>query len=231
MRNRGLALLAQQRQQQRHIRLPHTVSVGMLSSKRSKMRMLFPSTRHVAHSAPLSPAASAPAPGPYKKKAIPKALREALWLKTCGKSFEVKCLTTWCQNRITAYDFQAGHNVPEVRGGATTLENLVPICSRCNLSMGSQYTFDEWCKLEGGSNDPVVVAPSRRTSWFTCCQSIRAVTPEATPYAHPTYVGPSGGPAVIGPAAVAAAHSSVEDPTPLPKKKSRGRSRSPRRPS
>jgi hypothetical protein len=28
-----------------------------------------------------------------------------------------------------------------------TPENLVPICSRCNLSMSNTYTFDEWSNL------------------------------------------------------------------------------------
>lgn len=85
-------------------------------------------------------------PHPFKKAPIPKALKEALWLKSCGKVFETKCHTSWCPNQINVYDFQAGHRVPESKGGPTTLENLVPLCSRCNLSMGNQYTFDEWCK-------------------------------------------------------------------------------------
>jgi hypothetical protein len=27
------------------------------------------------------------------------------------------------------------------------LENLIPICSRCNLSMSDNYSIDEWNKL------------------------------------------------------------------------------------
>jgi 5-methylcytosine-specific restriction endonuclease McrA len=82
----------------------------------------------------------------YKKKKIPKAIREQVWIQKVGKKFEVKCKTTWCRNKINAFDFQAGHDVPESKGGSTDLKNLVPICSRCNLSMGSQYTFNEWNK-------------------------------------------------------------------------------------
>jgi hypothetical protein len=81
---------------------------------------------------------------PQKAK-IPKALREQIWLKYVGKKYESKCCTTWCINNISVFDFQCGHNIPESRGGPTTIDNLVPICARCNLSMGSQYTFDEWC--------------------------------------------------------------------------------------
>ncbi len=150
-------------------------------SKRSKINTLLPS-RPSAQSLPARPSGSGRAAipssaphsaKPYKKGKIPKALREALWLKHCGKSFEVKCHTTWCQNLITAYDFQAGHNVPECRGGATTLDNLVPICSRCNLSMGSQYTFDEWCKLNGQAAAPAAAAaspaPAAPTPPLWCC--------------------------------------------------------------
>lgn len=69
----------------------------------------------------------------YRKKKIPKALREAVWLKAYGRVFDAKCSTTWCPNNITTHDFQAGHCVPESKGGPTTLENLVPLCSRCTV--------------------------------------------------------------------------------------------------
>ena len=99
---------------------------------------------------------------PYKKKSIPKALREAVWLKHCGKAFESKCKTTWCPNTMTVYEFHAGHNIPESRGGATTIDNLVPICSRCNLSMGNTHTFKEWCERYRPAASPPPV-PIRET--------------------------------------------------------------------
>lgn len=123
-------------------------------------------------------------PASYKKKKIPKALREALWVQYCGKSFEVKCRTTWCQNQITAYDFHAGHNIPESRGGPTTLENLVPICSRCNLSMGNQYTFTEWCNLRG-SVPQLAAVPAKAKSSFWCCSGAAAATQVAEPGPSP----------------------------------------------
>ena len=81
------------------------------------------------------------------KTKIPKALREQVWLKHVGKKYEHKCLTTWCTNIISVFDFQSGHDVPESKGGPTSLENLYPICGRCNLSMSNTYTFKEWCQL------------------------------------------------------------------------------------
>ena len=81
------------------------------------------------------------------KQKIPKALREQVWLKHAGKNYSTKCATVWCENKMTVFDFQCGHDIPESKGGETILENLVPICSRCNLSMSNTYTFKEWNQL------------------------------------------------------------------------------------
>jgi len=85
--------------------------------------------------------------GKRKKQKIPVALREAVWIKQCGRSFEHACSTPWCENTISVFDFQCGHNVPESKGGPTILANLVPLCARCNVSMGDRFTFDEWVLL------------------------------------------------------------------------------------
>ena len=87
---------------------------------------------------------------PYKKKAIPAALRQQVWILKMGKRFEGKCKTTWCANKITVYSFEAGHNNPESKGGTTDIENLIPICRQCNMSMSNTYTFDEWCMFSRG---------------------------------------------------------------------------------
>lgn len=81
------------------------------------------------------------------KQKIPCALREQVWVTFCGKKFEDKCKVKWCKNNISVFNFHVGHNIPESKGGSTTLENLRPICNRCNLSMGNSYTIDEWNKL------------------------------------------------------------------------------------
>jgi hypothetical protein len=108
----------------------------------------------------------------YSKAKIPKALREQVWLKHMGKAYEAKCTTTWCQNRMTVFDFQVGHCVPESKGGATAIDNLVPLCSRCNLSMGSQFTTYEWNRQFEANTRPwyqaccpcFFAAPSRPTN-------------------------------------------------------------------
>jgi 5-methylcytosine-specific restriction endonuclease McrA len=81
------------------------------------------------------------------KVTIPKALREQVWLTYAGRRYESKCMVRWCKNIMTVFDFHVGHDIPEIRGGATDISNLRPICARCNLSMGSQYTIKEWEQL------------------------------------------------------------------------------------
>ena len=48
----------------------------------------------------------------YKKKAIPLAIRQQVWLINCGETFKTKCKTTWCKNIISVFDFQCGHKKP-----------------------------------------------------------------------------------------------------------------------
>lgn len=85
---------------------------------------------------------------PKKAKAkIPKAIREEVWRTYNQRHYEAKCNVLWCTNKITVFDFEVGHNIPESKGGNLTIQNLRPICSRCNSSMGNHYTIDEWNKL------------------------------------------------------------------------------------
>jgi hypothetical protein len=79
----------------------------------------------------------------YKKKQIPSALRQQAWIKQFGVP-EFKCPVTWCQNKISPFSFDTGHNIPESKGGKTTIENLIPICRSCNLGMGDRFTIQEW---------------------------------------------------------------------------------------
>ena len=115
----------------------------------------------------------APKAKPYKKKKITGALREAVWIKTMGRTFEAKCPVVWCPNTITAFDFQAGHNIPESKGGSTTLPNLIAICARCNFSMGNQYTIDEWNAMHAPgtklSPPPASPPPRKRTVFQRIC--------------------------------------------------------------
>lgn len=102
----------------------------------------------------------------YKKKAIPRALREQVWVTYAGPRFEAKCGIVWCLNRMTVFDFQCGHNVPESRGGKTNIDNLRPICARCNVSMGDAYTIDEW-NLKFKGTGPSKAKQNQTTTWWS----------------------------------------------------------------
>jgi len=79
-----------------------------------------------------------------KKDKIPSSLRQMVWLTYNDERFRTKCHVNWCKNTITPFTFEVGHNRPESKGGKTVLENLLPICSSCNRSMGNQYTITEY---------------------------------------------------------------------------------------
>lgn len=87
------------------------------------------------------------------KQKIPLALREQVWLLHLGdRLFKHKCMVSWCENIITPFTFEVGHNIPESKGGSTDLNNLRPICAKCNRSMGSEYTIDEFSSLSQRRN-------------------------------------------------------------------------------
>ena len=85
----------------------------------------------------------------YKKAAIPKAIREQCWIKNFGEIYSHSCYINWCDNVINVFDFHVGHNEPESKGGKLSVDNLKPICARCNLSMSNNYTITEWNNLNG----------------------------------------------------------------------------------
>ena len=104
----------------------------------------------------------------YKKKAIPRALKEQVWMQKAGHIFEIKCPIAWCDNHINAFNFHTGHNIPESKGGKTVLENLVPICDRCNTSMGDRYSIDEWNKLGPGHSKAIITEDNVKIPWWCC---------------------------------------------------------------
>ena len=79
-----------------------------------------------------------------RKQTIPKALREQVWIHYNGETFTTKCYVNWCENDVNVFDFHVGHDKPESKGGKLDIDNLRPICARCNLSMGNKYTIQQW---------------------------------------------------------------------------------------
>jgi len=100
------------------------------------------------------------------RKKLPKALRQQTWLKYIGNNFETKCLIEWCQNKINPFNFEVGHNIPSSKGGSDDINNLRPICSQCNKSMGNQFTIDEFIKLgcnENGGGSGSIINSTNKT--------------------------------------------------------------------
>ncbi len=98
-----------------------------------------------------------------KKTKIPIALKQQVWLKHNGETFKAKCMVKWCSNQITVFNFHAGHNIPEAQNGPTIVDNLFPICATCNLSMGSNYTIDQFSDLiivEQVDTKPRIIHPA-----------------------------------------------------------------------
>ena len=62
---------------------------------------------------------------------------------------------------MNVFDFHVGHDIPESKGVTLDLENLKPICARCNLSMSDTYTIQEWIQL----------TRDKKKSWckYFCC--------------------------------------------------------------
>jgi 5-methylcytosine-specific restriction endonuclease McrA len=83
----------------------------------------------------------------YVRKKIPQSLRESVWVTWCGEKFKHKCYVRWCETVLTPFSFEVGHNVPVSCGGCDSIDNLMPICSKCNKSMSNVYTIEEYSKL------------------------------------------------------------------------------------
>ena len=84
----------------------------------------------------------------HRKQKIPIALRQACWVRQFGETYRHKCFVDWCHRKITCFDFEVGHNLPESKGGTLDLDNLRPICRQCNIGMGNMYTIDQWRLLK-----------------------------------------------------------------------------------
>lgn len=78
-----------------------------------------------------------------RKKTIPPSLKIKIWNKYIGDEIgKSKCLCCKIQDIYQA-SFSCGHITSEHNGGKIVLDNLKPICSSCNSSMGTK-NMDEY---------------------------------------------------------------------------------------
>lgn len=74
----------------------------------------------------------------YKKKYIPKTLKIKVWDFYIGENNGTGLCLCCNEEKIKALHFECGHVISEFNGGKLCVENLRPICSRCNRSIGSK---------------------------------------------------------------------------------------------
>ena len=92
---------------------------------------------------------------PRKKRSISKSLSDAVWVKYMGQdSARAYCLI--CNNNIISRfsgnnKFHCGHIQSEANGGSINIDNLLPICSTCNTSMGTTH-MDDYVKSQFPNN-------------------------------------------------------------------------------
>lgn len=75
----------------------------------------------------------------YRKKTIPKAIRGQVW-RTYFKRLDTDC--PLCDNIISIDNFECGHIKSRKYGGEDSVNNLIPICGKCNKSMSSTNFYD-----------------------------------------------------------------------------------------
>ena len=132
---------------------------------------------------------------PSKRKAFPKQVRFAVWEHHCGKVYSHKCSIHFCSSIMKVSDFEVGHIVAHAKGGEDRLSNLMPICNKCNKSMGTMSIpdYNESLGIPGGSaphvkeeinkymnsgfpdfdhstSEPLIDKPATKKSksWFCC---------------------------------------------------------------
>jgi 5-methylcytosine-specific restriction endonuclease McrA len=87
-----------------------------------------------------------------RKQHIPKKLKNMIWDRYVGKEKGIGYCYC-CNEEIDSKNFEAGHIIPEARGGPTNAENLRPICSCCNKSMGIQNMDEFMAKYMSPKNE------------------------------------------------------------------------------
>lgn len=111
------------------------------------------------------------------KKAIPKHIKVLCW----NAAFGVDARTASCpcceMETIDITHFHAGHIISEKNGGLTVVDNLIPICGQCNLSMGTSdfVTY----KTNYHTRTTTKTTPSR-SSFFTTSTSKPTPTPSSS---------------------------------------------------
>lgn len=71
---------------------------------------------------------------------IPKTLRALVWNTYIGE--DKGTFICMCGSKFSQLNFECGHIVSLADGGKTNIDNLRPICSMCNKSMGKTNYYE-----------------------------------------------------------------------------------------
>jgi 5-methylcytosine-specific restriction endonuclease McrA len=83
-----------------------------------------------------------------RRKQLPKATRVAVWNTYIGEGKGESPCFVGCGNTIYWSNYECGHVVASSMGGSDEINNLRPICSNCNKSMGTE-NMDDFIKEYG----------------------------------------------------------------------------------
>ena len=78
----------------------------------------------------------------YKKEKIPSVLRELVWNTYIGEGEGKGLCYARGKEKLTPFEFECGHIIAESKGGETNLNNLRPVCTKCNRSIGTENMDD-----------------------------------------------------------------------------------------
>lgn len=76
------------------------------------------------------------------KEKISTNLKDKVWNTYFKNQNKKQCPINNCNKYITKHSFSTGHIVSELNKGNTDINNLYPICSNCNSSMGTKNWKD-----------------------------------------------------------------------------------------
>ena len=108
-----------------------------------------------------------------KKKSIPKAVKDLSWNKWVGDDIgKTKCMCCGV-NEIKMNSFHCGHVIAEAAGGKATVDNLRPICSACNLSMGTE-NLEDFKRRCGFTDTPAAAAGASVTPLHNLPPAVQA---------------------------------------------------------
>jgi 5-methylcytosine-specific restriction endonuclease McrA len=74
------------------------------------------------------------------RRRVPRAVRDEVWRAYNGNKLDGRCYV--CPQEIAYASFELAHDIPLSEGGTDAIENLRPICGKCNKAMGTMRLED-----------------------------------------------------------------------------------------